>query len=513
MNSRYLTHCGQLAAAVGLITIVSSISAPGALGQGGPGADPARRAIIRSLSDEERQKFFAMSPEEKQKFMAAKLKQKGGSQAKGGPAKGGKPGARRGRRPPPLVVLANVVKEPLRQIFPITGRLVSGQRSDVAARIKGSIANVLVKVGDRVKTGQVIAELKVDRLKLEADLRAADVIMARAKWNSAKASVDLLKQELKRLERLRKSAAFSQARHDDKRQQIVKSQANVDDTAAALRRARSSRDLARIDVKDATIRAPYDGVVLVKHVSPGVYINPGTRIVSLLDDENMEIEADVPSVRLEGVRPGAVVTVRLDDNNTMAATVRAVIPDENPLARTRAVRLTPDIGTLKNKLVVNQSVIIEVPQGGSRDVVAVPKDAIVNRQSGKIVFVFEKGRVRQANVQIGESFAGKFEVISGLQPGQKVVVKGNETLRAGQPVRLRGGKPGGPRGGKRGAPTASGAPAPGTNGSAPGGLTRDQRRAIVRGLSDEERQKFFGMSPEEKQKFFKDRAKKSGGAA
>ena len=74
MNSRYLTHCGQLAAAVGLITIVSSISAPGALGQGGPGADPARRAIIRSLSDEERQKFFAMSPEDKKKFFQDRAK-------------------------------------------------------------------------------------------------------------------------------------------------------------------------------------------------------------------------------------------------------------------------------------------------------------------------------------------------------------------------------------------------------------------------------------------------------
>ncbi len=495
-----------------ILSGLSFMSPNQALAQGGP--SPEARAIIQSLSEEERQKFFSMSREDKRAFIQSKLKEKGGDTAKssssnqtgassnrGGGGNSGQSGNRR-RRPPPLVELTSVVKEPLVQVFPITGRLVANQRSQVATKIKGSVQRINVQVGDRVKTGQIIAELDIDRLKLEADLKAADVIQARAKWNSAKATRDLLQQELKRLEKLKRSAAFSQARYDDKRQEIVRAEATVEETAAALKRARSSRDLARMDVKDASVSAPFDGVVILKHVSPGAYLNPGSSVVTLLDDGNVEIEADIPSNRLSGVAPGSVVNVRIGSSSIVQAAVRTVIPDENPLSRTRAVRLIPDTSKIKSKLVVNQSVVVEVPEGQAREVVAVHKDAIVNRQSGTIVFVFNNGRVRPTNVQIGEAFAGKFEILSGLEPGQQVVVTGNELLRPGQPVRIKGGGgPGATKGGK------------GPAGASGSEMTGQQRRAIIQSLSDEERQKFRAMSREEKQEFFKKRAKNSGGPA
>jgi len=518
------------------LLVLTALSLPVvAHAQGGPGGNPERRAIIQSLSEEERQKFFAMSREEKRAFMQEQLKKKAAAsgsapkpaaqgtspqRAQGARPGGNRPGGGRGgRRPPPLVELADVTKEPLIQIIPITGRIVSSQKSAIAARIKGPVSKVLVQVGDSVKSGDTLAELDVDRLKLEADLKSAEVIQARAKWNSAKAEVDLLKLELKRLQQLRRSAAFSQARYDDKRQEIVKAEASVEETAAALRRARSARDLARIDVRDAVVLAPFDGVVLIRHVSPGVYVNPGSSIVTLLDAENLEIEADVPSSRLSGVPVGSVIKVRIQDQKIEAA-VRAIIPDENPLARTQAVRLSPDLDKTNLSVVSNQSVVLEVPQGAGTEVIAVPKDALVNRQSGAIVFVFERGQVRPANVVIGKAFAGKFEVVSGLTPGQKVVVTGNELLRPGQRVRTRGGRPGGrpgarpggrPGGGSEGRPSAR-APGAGASGpgGGPGGLSREQRRAIVQSLSDEERQKFFNMSREEKQQFFRQRASKGG---
>jgi RND family efflux transporter MFP subunit len=471
-----------------------------------------RRAIIQGLSDDERQKFFGMSQEEKQKFFQAKAKGgkpgekaggKSGSKVSAGGPSGGKGGKRRGR-PPTLVELGEVVRQPLLQTFPITGRLIASQKGPIAARIKGSVRKILVEVGDRVKVGQALAELDVDRLKLEAELRSADVLQARAKWKSSQAQVDLLNQELKRLQRLRKSAAFSQARFDDKKQEVVKAKSAVDESAASLKRARAQRDLARIDLKDATIRAPYPGAILVRHVSPGAYIAAGSPIVTLIDDESMEIEADVPSIRLSGIPEGRVIDVQLDNKTIIKAAVRAIIPDENPLARTRAVRLDPDLSGTKIKLVANQSVVLLVPQGESRRVIAIPKDAVVNRQSGKIVYVFEKGKVRSAPVEIGESFGGKFEILSGVKPGQKVVIKGNELLRPGQRVRVN-------RTGGKKSVRKNGAKAGAKNGGgSDSSIPREKRRALIQSLSAEERQKFFSMSQEEKQKFFRD---KIGGAS
>ena len=537
---RILT-AGTLAA--GLLLVPGLAGNNHTLAQGGP--SPEARSVIQSLSPEERQKFFALSPEERRAFIQKKLAEKGGTQAQGGPpsgkAGGGKDGfsgkrgggkggfsgkrgrggkGKRGRfRRPPAVELATIGRERLIQTYPITGRMVAANKTEVASTIRGRVAQITVEVGDRVKKGDVLARLDSERFKLEAVLKSADVLQARAKWKSSQAQVVLVQQELKRLERLKKSAAFSQARYDDKRQEVVKALSAVDEAAAALRRARASRDLARVDLKETQIRAPFDGAILIRHTSPGAYINTGNRIVTLLDDRSMEIEADVPSERLAGVKPGSVVNVQLSDNKSIKATVRAIIPDENPLARTQAVRLKPAFGGGDAIAVPNQSVVLMVPLGGVREALAVPKDAIVDRQSGKIVFVFQDGSVRPAQVQVGEAYGNKFEVLSGLRPGQQVVVRGNEALRPNQRVRVtsprnrggganvaargqgRGGKAG--RGGK-----GHGGKGRGGKGGGGGGF-----RAIVQSLSPEDRQKFFALSGDERRAFIqKKRAEQAGGA-
>ncbi|MDP6173531.1 MAG: biotin/lipoyl-binding protein, partial [Rhodospirillales bacterium] len=194
--------CYRAMAIAGIMVVGLTLSTDVANAQGPSGGD--RRAIIQSLSDEEKQKFFAMSPEEKQKFFTERGKKSGGGKAaakSGGAAKNG--GGRRGRggrggqRPPPLVELAKVQTAPLIRIFPITGRLVPRQQGAVAARIEGRVANILVQIGERVKKGQVLAQLSRDRLKLEADLREAEVNQARAKLKSAQAQVTLINQEVK----------------------------------------------------------------------------------------------------------------------------------------------------------------------------------------------------------------------------------------------------------------------------------------------------------------------------
>lgn len=494
------------------VVILIALSLPGISPVLAQGPSPEARAVIQSLSDEDRQKLFSLPREERRVFIQkilqernsgspattskASKKSKGGFKGGFGGGKGKGKGKGRRRFPPPLVQLAQVTRETMVQIYPITGRLVASNKSAIASTIRGRVAEVLVKIGDRVKTGDVLARLDINRLKLEADLKAAEVIQARAKWNNAKAQVKLLNQELARLERLKRSAAFSQARFEDKQQEVVKAQTAVDETAAALRRARASRDLARVDLREAEIRAPFDGAVIIRHTSPGAYINTGNPIVTLLDDKNLEIEADVPSARLGGVRPASTIDVRLDKERSIRAKVRAVIPDENPLARTQAVRLVPNFGNNGDGVVPNQSVVLLVPHGEHRQVVAIPKDAVVERQNGKAVFVFANDRVRAAVVQIGESFASKFEVLSGLQPGQKVVVRGNEMLRPGQQVRVarRGGRPGG-IGGSR----------PSSFSGSKGGS------GIVSTLSPKERRKFFAMSPDERSAFIQKKRTNRGG--
>lgn len=324
--------------------------------------------------------------------------------------------------------------EPLRQTVPVIGRLVPRQSGIVAARTGGPVAEVRVEVGDRVDKGAVIAVLVSDRLRWEHRLSVAEVERAEAALETARTRVDLLAQEVGRLQRLSESAAFNQARYDDKLLEVAMAGSTVAEAAATVERARANSKLYQIELSRATIRAPYAGVVTQRHTEAGSYLNVGAPVITLLDNLHLEIEADVPAARIPGLAPGTPVTFRLGGGAAMAAVVRAVVPEENPLTRTRAVRFTPRFNDGLENLAANQSVTLRLPAGKPRRVVTVHKDAVLARKGTTIVFVVADGIATPRPVKLGEAVGGRFEVTDGLQPGDLVVVRGNERLRPGQRV-------------------------------------------------------------------------------
>jgi len=345
------------------------------------------------------------------------------------------PAASQGTRATPVGV-DTVRSEPLEQTVPVIGRLVARQSGVVAARTGGAVAEIKVTVGDRVKKSEVIAVLARDRVRATRELRATEVAQAEAAIATSKAQLDYVTQEMKRLESLRRSAAFSQARFEDKRQEVVKAKSATTEKEAALLRARVNLKIADIELRDSEIRAPYAGVVSVRHIEVGAYAGVGQSVVTLIDDEHLEIEAAVPAERIPGLIPGTPVAFQLVGTPSASAVVRAVVPEENPLTRTRTVRLTPRFSGDHTDLATNQSVTLHVPAGPARTVVTVHKDAVLNRFEGALVFVVAEGVARPRPVRLGEAVGGRFEVIDGLKPGETVVVRGNERLRPRQKVRV-----------------------------------------------------------------------------
>ena len=119
----------------------------------------------------------------------------------------------------------------------------------------------------------------------------------------------------------------------------------------------------------------------------------------------------------------------------MPASVRAVVPDESPLTRTRSVRFTINLSVQERNLAANQSVVLAIPLGKEHDVVSVHKDAVINRKGKNIVFVVKDGVANIRTIRLGESIGTRFVVLDGLQTGDIVVVRGNERLRSGQKVK------------------------------------------------------------------------------
>jgi RND family efflux transporter MFP subunit len=337
--------------------------------------------------------------------------------------------------PPALVKVDAVREEPVAQTVPVIGRLVAVQAGVIAARVAGPVADVLLDVGDRVEAGEVLAILSTERLSAERAVREAAVRVAEAKIRTAEEEAKLFRQELKRLDGLKKSAAFSQARYDNKRQEVAMAEGELAQAEAELVREKATLEMVEIDLDRALIRAPFPGVVSQRHVAAGNYVGIGDRVMTLINDRDLEIEADVPSVRLQGLVRGTGIEIELDDGSRHRAAVRAIVPEENPLTRTQPVRFTPSFGDVLRPLAANQSVTVLLPIGAGRQVVSVHKDAVINRQGKQIVFVVEGQAAQLRNLRLGEQLGARFEVLDGVKPGDLVIVRGNERLRPGQKVR------------------------------------------------------------------------------
>ena len=338
---------------------------------------------------------------------------------------------------PSLVVVDEVRHEPLSQTQPVLGRFVARQGGEVAARIAGPVTEMRVEVGDRVEAGDTMAVLDLERLKLQRDLAAATEREMTALLESARSQLAKRRQDLERLEAIRESAAFSPARYDNAVQDAAISESAVAAAAAALARARASLRIARDELADGEVAAPYAGVVTERHTEVGAWVGVGAPVATLLNENDLEIEADVPYNRISGLSAGTAVTVSLADGSPHAAVVRAVGAEQNALTHTRRVRFTPEVTGAAVANAVGESVSVSLPLGAPRQVLTVHKDAILKRQGLSLVYVVnDEGAAEIRPVSLGEAVGPRFEALDGVAVGERVVIRGNERLRPGQAVSI-----------------------------------------------------------------------------
>jgi RND family efflux transporter MFP subunit len=338
-----------------------------------------------------------------------------------------------------LVEVDAVVLEPLRQTQPIEGRFVALRAGPIAAQSRGAVMRMLVSVGDRVEKGAVLAVLDTDRLEAEVARQQATVGYREAQVSGAKARYQQANQELARMQKLRKSSAFSGARLENLTSASLVARLEIAESAAVLETAKADLALAALNLERSRIIAPFAGVVSRRYIQAGAYVADGAPVVDLIDDQSLEIEADVPSSRVAGLTEGLLVTVEWEGIASQQAVVRAVIPQENAMSRTRAVRFTPKFDPRVVNAASGASATVRVPVGAARDVLTVHKDAVIE-QGGYFVYIVDDGKALRKRVLLGEPSAGRFVVLEGLEAGMLAVTRGNERLRPGQPV-TTGGEP------------------------------------------------------------------------
>ena len=347
---------------------------------------------------------------------------------------GGKP-VRRGR-PPQSVKLDDVISRLTSETYQIVGRVVALQSGVLSARISGTVNRVSISVGERVSKGSVIATLAAGRLITERKRAVALLKRQNAVLRVQRTALKNAKREFSRMKSLLRSAAFSRARFEDLEGLVSEKTAQVLEKDAQVAEASAAIERIDIDIRDATIRAPFEGIIVQKHVEVGTHVYTGAPIVTLINDRRLEIEIDVPSARIITLTPNTSATVILDDGSRVPAVVRAIIPREDLRTRTRPVRLQPKIKSTKKQLADNQAILVELPLTAGRPVLTVSKDAVIRRANGNVVYVVNGTTASMRNVSVGRGIGDHFQILSGLKAGEKVVVRGNERLGGGGKVKV-----------------------------------------------------------------------------
>jgi len=337
-----------------------------------------------------------------------------------------------------LVTVDPVVRQNYTNTIPILGRLVTVQAGTVAAQIAGAVREIHVRVGDRVKQRQTVVTISDCSARLRKQLLEIQRKEVEARIAVVEAQLELAKQEVNRLSVLTSSAAVSQSQIDDAIQQQNIVAARVLEAKAALNSADAQISLIDLELNYTRVIAPYDGTVIEKFTEVGSYLQQGQPVIRLVADGDLELEADVPADRLEGLTAGRMVQITFDDDSQHQASVRAVVPEENPRTRTRRVRFSLALADNAPALAVDQGVTVLIPAGAEREISSVHKDAVIHGGQGSIVYVVKEGIAKLRPVQLGSSIGNRLEVLQGLTEGDLVVIRGNERLRPDQPVSLAG---------------------------------------------------------------------------
>ncbi len=182
------------------------------------------------------------------------------------------------------------------------------------------------------------------------------------------------------------------------------------------------------------IRAPFDGIVTERLRNIGERLNVADEVIRLVDPNSLEVVARAPLNTVNYISVGAVLELH-NDYRADQGSVRTIVPFGNPQSHMFEVRLDVDAAIWT----VGESVRLAMPTAEVKQVLSVPRDALVLRREGASVFrVRPDMTVEQINVITGLGAGSHIEVIGELAPGDRIVTRGAETLSTGMAVSIKG---------------------------------------------------------------------------
>ncbi len=330
------------------------------------------------------------------------------------------------QEPAPVTVAQPEVRPAVEQIE-LTGSFTARRSARLSPRLSGLVESIGVDAGDPVESGDVVVRLDDSLARLQLAQAEASVAQARASFDEA---VRLRDEAL----RLGEDSFFP-----DTEIQARKSAVQV--AKAALDVAGAERDTMAERLERHSIVAPFDGVIARRLTEAGEWVETGTAVAELVAVDDLWLDVQAPQRLWPRLRQDTDVEIIVDalDGRALTGAVAARVPVSDPAARTFLLRLIlpeadPDITP-------GMSARTVIRLRTDADALLVPRDALIRYPDGTItLYTIDESTsppvARQRQVTVGRVDGDRAVIESGLSPDQAVVVRGNEVLTEGQPVRI-----------------------------------------------------------------------------
>lgn len=297
----------------------------------------------------------------------------------------------------------------IRRQIEAVGSLRSNESVIIRPEIAGRISEILFEEGHRVTRGTPLVRL--------------DSSIARAQLDQQSAALGLSKVNFERAQELMKKGAGSQRTYDE--------------ALAKMRADEASLALAQATLDKMTLVAPFDGLLGLRKVSLGDYVNPGQDMVNIESIETLKVDFRISEVYAVQLKVGQAISITLDaiPGATFDGEVYAIDPAHDPNGRAVILRARTvnKNGLLRSGMFARVVLILDV----GKESILVPETAIVPMGQELFVFVLNDDKVKFTKLKIGQRRAGLVEVAQGLETTSVVVTEGALKLRDGMTVKAK----------------------------------------------------------------------------
>ncbi len=336
----------------------------------------------------------------------------------------------------------------LPQIYTATGVVHARTESQLSSQTMARVLAVRVHVGDHVSAGQLLVSLDAQESdagyhKAEASHAEAQSAIAESDNGiaQAKANLDLAKLTANRMADLFAKRSISQQEMDETNAKLKDAQANYE-----MARARREQLNSRIAQSDAglqeaqttrgysSIHAPFAGIVTARNVDPGVMAVPGVPLLTIESGSGYRLHADVEESHIASVHPGDSVNVFID---ALQQQITGRVAEISPVSDTNSHSFTVKIDLPANPAIhAGQFGHVDFVTG-NKQAITVPVSSVIENGQLQSVFVADHGVARIRLITLGERREGQIEVLSGLQPDDRVITPIPNGLADGDRVEAR----------------------------------------------------------------------------